>query len=216
MRCIVFGVLIAGLFLLVNMRPLKGELWLRGGYLIQPLSTSKSYNKFLKERYGASSPQLSGLALSTTFRGIGKNWGVGIEYDDLSGSINYTTLQNTILFLAFYIGDEGNLELDGGYGTNKLTRTFYGYHDSYIVTTNIANQLGAQESSTKGFIQILQILYRLINSKLQLEAGGRYSVNNHIIPASDLRPGYSSAGIPTDMDFDLGGLGLITTLTYRF
>ena len=63
---------------------------------------------------------------------------------------------------------------------------------------------------------MLQVLYRLLGTNFRLEAGGRYSVNKHKIPDSDLRPGYTSAGVQTTMYFDLGGLGLIGTLTYPF
>ena len=47
--------------------PAQAELIFRGGYLVKILSTSGGYNEFLKERYGSTSPQLSGTALSVAF-----------------------------------------------------------------------------------------------------------------------------------------------------
>ena len=226
MRRLHYGILASGLMILLSASPLEAILIFRAGYLSQTLSVSEGYNKFLSERYGAKSPRLSGTALSTAFWGRGR-WAIGMELDDLSGSIKYKTLngdnqenkmklQNTMVFLAFFLGKSGRLEVDVGYGSNKLTREFYGYQDYHITTSNISSQVGTQESSTKGSIQMLQILYRFLGNTFSIEAGGRYSMNKHQIPSSDPRPGYDSKGIPTDLDFDLGGLGLIGTVTYRF
>ena len=68
------------------------ELILRGGYLDKMLPTSEGYNKFLKDRYGASNPQLAGTAFSAAFKGRSSRWGIGLEMDELNGSINYKTL----------------------------------------------------------------------------------------------------------------------------
>ena len=111
------------------------ELIFRGGYLVKMLPTSGGYNEFLKTRYGASNPQLSGTALSAAFKSRASNWSIGLEMDDLSGNINYKTLngdqqqnkmvlKNTLLFLAFYPRNSPNLEIDLGYGSGKLTREF--------------------------------------------------------------------------------------------
>jgi hypothetical protein len=203
------------------------ELILRGGYLMKMLPTSKGYNKFLKERYGAENPQLAGTALSAAFKSRGSSWSIGLEMDDLSGNINYKTLngdqqqnkmslKNTLLFLALYPRSTPNLEIDLGYGSGKLTREFYGYQSPNIVTSNIGGQLGAQEASTTASNMMFQVLYRLLGNKFRLEAGARYSLSKHTIPNEDLRPGYDEKGIPASMDFDMGGLGLIGTLTIRF
>ncbi|MEC8396098.1 MAG: hypothetical protein VX003_14645, partial [SAR324 cluster bacterium] len=191
------------------------ELIFRGGYLVKMLPTSGGYNEFLKTRYGATNPQLSGTALSAAFKSRASNWSIGLEMDDLSGDINYTTLngdqqqnkmglKNTMLFLAFYPRITPNLEIDLGYGSGKLTRKFYGYQSNYIVTSNISGQAGAQETSTTGSNMMIQVLYRIIGNKFRIEAGARYSKSKHKIPDDDLRPGYDEKGIPTAMDFDLG------------
>ena len=149
------------------------------------------------------------------------------DRDDLSGNINYKTLngdqqqnkmvlKNTLLFLAFYPRNSPNLEIDLGYGSGKLTRNFYGYQSHYITTANISGQVGAQETSTIGTNMMIQVLYRIFGNKFRFEAGARYSMSKHKIPDDDLRPGYDEKGIPTAMDFDLGGLGVIGTATLRF
>jgi hypothetical protein len=203
------------------------ELIFRGGYLVKILPTSGGYNEFLKTRYGATNPQLSGTALSAAFKSRASNWSIGLEMDDLSGDINYTTLngdqqqnkmglKNTMLFLAFYPRITPNLEIDLGYGSGKLTREFYGYQSNYIVTSNISGQAGAQETSTTGSNMMIQILYRIFGNKFRFEAGARYSMSKHKIADNDLRPGYDEKGIPTAMDFDLGGLGVIGAATLKF
>ena len=100
--------------ILLSAAPLEAMLIFRAGYLSQTLSVSEGYNKFLSERYGAKSPRLSGTALSAAFWGRGR-WAIGMELDDLSGSIKYKTLngddqenkmklQSTMVFLAFFLG----------------------------------------------------------------------------------------------------------------
>jgi len=221
------GILALICFLFFIQPSVHAELIFRGGYLVKMLSTSEGYNQFLKERYGSSSPQLAGTALSAAFKSRASRWGIGLEMDDLSGNINYKTLngdqqqnkmglKNTLLFLAIYPKSSPNLEFDLGYGSGKLTREFYGYQSSDIVTSNITGQVGTQESSTTSTNMMLQVLYRLFGQKFRFEAGARYSMSKHKIPEDDVRPGYDAKGIPTGMDFDLGGLGLIGTFTIRF
>ena len=204
------------------------ELILRGGYLMKMLPTSEGYNEFLKERYGAENPQLTGTALSAAFKSRESSWSIGLEMDDLSGNLNYKTLngdqqqnkmslKNTLLFLALYPRSTPNLEIDLGYGSGKLTREFYGYQSPNIVTSNIGGQLGAQEASTTASNMMLQVLGRWFGIKnSRFEVGARYSLSKHSIANDDLRPGYDEKSIPASMDFDMGGLGLIGTLTIRF
>ena len=224
---IMVGILTLISMLIGSSPQVSAELIFRGGYLVKMLPTSGGYNEFLKTRYGATNPQLSGTALSAAFKSRASNWSIGLEMDDLSGDINYTTLngdqqqnkmglKNTMLFLAFYPRITPNLEIDLGYGSGKLTREFYGYQSNYIVTSNISGQAGAQETSTTGSNMMIQVLYRIIGNKFRIEAGARYSKSKHKIPDDDLRPGYDEKGIPTAMDFDLGGLGVIGTATLRF
>ena len=224
---IIVGILTLISMLIGSSTQVFAELIFRGGYLVKMLPTSGGYNEFLKTRYGASNPQLSGTALSAAFKSRASNWSIGLEMDDLSGNINYKTLngdqqqnkmvlKNTLLFLAFYPRNSPNLEIDLGYGSGKLTREFYGYQSPNIVTSNISGQVGAQETSTTGTNMMIQILYRIFGNKFRFEAGARYSMSKHKIPYDDLRPGYDEKGIPTAMDFDLGGLGVIGTATLRF
>lgn len=219
-------IMLIGLLLLISPQA-YAELILRGGYLMKMLPTSEEYNKFLKERYGAENLQLEGTAISAAFKSRGSSWGIGLEIDDLSGNINYKTLngyqqqnkmslKNTLLFLALYPRSTPNLEIDLGYGSGKLTRDFYGYQSPNIVTSNIGGQLGAQEASTNASSMMLQVLYRLLGNKFRFEAGARYSLSKHSISNDDLRPGYDETGIPASMDFNMGGLGLIGTFTIRF
>ena len=224
---IIVGILTLISMLIGSSTQVFAELIFRGGYLVKMLPTSGGYNEFLKTRYGASNPQLSGTALSAAFKSRASNWSIGLEMDDLSGNINYKTLngdqqqnkmslKNTLLFLALYPRSTPNLEIDLGYGSGKLTRDFYGYQSPNIVTSNIGGQLGPQEASTTASNMMFQVLYRLLGNKFRLEAGARYSLSKHSIANDDLRPGYDEKGIPASMDFDLGGLGLIGTLTIRF
>ena len=78
--------------LLMFQNAANAELIFRGGYLTKMLPTSEGYNQFLKERYGASSIQLSGTTISTGFKSKARSWGIGFGMDDLSGNINYKTL----------------------------------------------------------------------------------------------------------------------------
>ena len=224
---IIVGILTLISMLIGSSPQVFAELIFRGGYLVKMLPTSGGYNEFLKTRYGASNPQLSGTALSAAFKSRASNWSIGLEMDDLSGNINYKTLngdqqqnkmvlKNTLLFLAFYPHNSPNLEIDLGYGSGKLTRNFYGYQSHYITTSNISGQIGAQETSTTGSNMMIQVLYRIFGNKFRFEAGARYSMSNHKIPDDDLRPGYDEKGIPTAMDFDIGGLGVIGTATLRY
>ena len=143
---------------------------------------------------------------------------IDINYKTLNGDQqqNKMVLKNTLLFLAFYPRNSPNLEIDLGYGSGKLTRNFYGYQSPNIVTSNISGQVGAQETSTTGSNMMIQVLYRIFGNKFRFVAGARYSMSKHKIPDDDLRPGYDEKGIPTAMDFDLGGLGVIGTATLRF
>ncbi len=206
----------------------RAELLFRGGYLTKFLSTSSGdYNKFLKNRYGASSPMLSGSALSASFRKTGGKWGVGLEVDDLKGSIRYKTLngekqentlqlQNTMALLEVFPGRFPSIEIDFGFGTNKLTRDFYGYQDADIVSTNVSASEGSQKATTKGTVMMGQLLYNLWGERYRIELGGRYSVSRHTISVNDSRPAYNSVGVPTLSVFDLGGLEVLGTLTFKF
>lgn len=202
----------------------QAELLWRVGYITQSLSSEEGYNQFLSERYGASNVLLSGPMSAATYRKNARV-GLGLEYSVLSGKIRYTTLngepQENQLVLASSIflltAYRGAWEWTAGYGVNQLTRTFYGYQDADIVTSNIEEQEDTQTSVTTSTTTLFQGLYLLMEGKrLQWSAGARYTLNRHEIPASDIRPGYDSRGVPTDQTFDLGGLGLMTTLTYRF
>ena len=63
---------------------------------------------------------------------------------------------------------------------------------------------------------MVQVLYRFFGQKFRLEGGARYSNSKHTIPEDDLRPGYNSKGVPIPMTFDLGGLGFMGTISFRF
>ena len=213
--------------LLMFQNTANAELIFRGGYLTKMLPTSEGYNQFLKERYGASSIQLSGTTISTGFKSKASSWGIGFGMDDLSGNINYKTLngdkkqnkmnlKNTHLLISIYPQKWQNFQIDVGYGSGELSRNFYGYKDYHIVTGNIASQVGAQESKTKASNMMVQVLYRFFGQKFRLEGGARYSNSKHTIPEDDLRPGYNSKGVPIPMTFDLGGLGFTGTISFRF
>ena len=131
------------LILIFNVLPLKAEILFRGGFLGQNLSTSEGYNNFIKQRYGQNHPQIYGSILSASYKGEKSIWGGGLELDRIFGSFTYKTLngenrinkiklQNTIAFFALFLGKTNNFEIDLGYGTNKLTREFYGYQDYHI------------------------------------------------------------------------------------
>ena len=144
------------LILIFNVLILRAEIILRGGYLYQNLSTSDGYNNFIKERYGEKNPQISGQTISVSYKGVNTSWGLGIESNDLSGNINYKTLNgnyktntiklnNEILFFSLFLAQFNNIEIDLGLGNSKLTREFYGYQDSNILTTNINSQQGIKQ-----------------------------------------------------------------------
>jgi hypothetical protein len=97
-----------------NVLTLRAEITLRGRYLYQNMSTSNGYNNFIKERYGAKNPQISGQTISVSYKGANTSWGLGIESNDLYGDINYKTLNgnnqtntiklnNEILFFFFIL-----------------------------------------------------------------------------------------------------------------
>ena len=109
-----------------------------------------------------------------------------------------------------------NIEIDLGLGNSKLTRDFYGYQDSNILTTNIDSQQGIKTIESVTQIKIFQIIYSFFISSFSLDLGGRYSKNSHSIKSSDQRPADDSKGIPTEINFDLGGIGFIGTLSYYF
>ena len=213
------------LFIIILAGNASAEIVFSGGYLNQSLSTSSAdYNKFLKERYGAESISLTGDTLSIQYRKSGSKWGFGLESDTLSGNIKYTSLNNetltnkmeltqNILFLAI---ENNKMTWTFGFGSNKLTRTFYGYQSAGIVTSNISSNSGSAESSTTGSVILGQGMYRLFGNKFSLDVGGRYSISNHVIPSGDMRPGYDSGGRPTNMKFDVGGLGLLGVFTVKF
>jgi hypothetical protein len=215
------------LILMFNVLILRAEIILRGGYLYQKLSTSDGYNSFIKERYGAKNPQISGQTISVSYKGANSSWGLGIESNDLSGNINYKTLNgnnktntiklnNEILFFSLFLAQFNNIEIDLGLGNSKLTRDFYGYQDSNILTTNIDSQQGIKTIESVTQIKIYQIIYSFPISSISLDLGGRYSQNSHSIKSSDQRPAYDSKGIPTETNFDLGGISFIGTLSYYF
>ncbi len=118
---IIVGILTLISMLIGSSPQVFAELIFRGGYLVKMLPRFGGYNEFLKKRYGAYNPQLSGTALSAAFKSRASNWSIGLEMDDLSGNINYKTLngdqqqnkmvlKNTLLFLAFYPRNSPNLE----------------------------------------------------------------------------------------------------------
>ena len=161
-------ILLILLILMFNVLTLRAEIILRGGYLYQNLSTSDGYNNFIKERYGAKNPQISGQTISVSYKGANSSWGLGIESNDLSGNINYKTLNgnnktntiklnNEILFFSLFLAQFNNIEIDLGLGNSKLTRDFYGYQDSNILTTNIDSQQGMKTIESVTQIKIYQI-----------------------------------------------------------
>tara|TARA_B000000460_G_scaffold164232_1_gene116537 strand:+ start:98 stop:811 length:714 start_codon:yes stop_codon:yes gene_type:complete len=225
------------LILIFNVLPLKAEILFRGGFLGQNLSTSEGYNNFIKQRYGQNHPQIYGSILSASYKGEKSIWGVGLELDRIFGSLTYKTLngenrinkiklQNTIAFFALFLGKTNNFEIDLGYGTNKLTREFYGYQDYHITATNISNQEGVQSIKSDGTIKMFQIFYKFDRkpswlpdkffSKLSIDFGARYTESNHRISSSDPRPAYDSNGLPSETKFEVGGVGLLGTLTYHY
>ena len=215
------------LFLMFNVLTLRAEIILRGGYIYQNLSTSEGYNKFIKDRYGAKKIQIGGQTISVSYKVANTFWGLGIESNDLSGDINYKTLNgnkqtntiglnNEILFLSLFLGQFNNIKIDLGLGNSKLTREFYGYQDNVITASNINIQQGTKKIESVAQIKIYQIIYSFYISSFSLDVGGRYSENSHSINSSDQRPSYDSKGIPSETNFDLGGLGFIGTLSYYF
>ena len=205
----------------------QAEVFVRTGYHYQFLGISSGYNKFLKDRYGFKSLALSGLAYSVHYQPRGKSFALGLEMDHLKGGIKYKTLNSekqendlqlnqTLLLLSYYPRKYRSLSVDLGYGSNKLTRNFYGYQDAKIVTTNVANSVGQKEVSTSSTVMMAQLLYRTFGKKIALDFGGRYSISKHLILWSDARPGYDSKGFPTSMNFNVGGLSLLGSLTFTF
>ena len=53
-------------------------------------------------------------------------------------------------------------------------------------------------------------------SKLFIDFGARYTESNHKISSSDPRPAYDSNGLPSETKFEVGGVGLLGTLTYHY
>ena len=219
-----FGTLLlaSALILVATDHAWSDSLW-RYGYSTQELRSNEGYNKYLNDRYGAESIRLSGYLLGVNFvrtSGVG----IGLEYSSTSGRIRYQTLngdkqentldlQSLLLLLSSYRGD---WEWSVGGGVNNLSRTFYGYRSSYITTENINDQLGTRTSETLGTMGILQGLYHIFNSRLQWSVGARYIIAQNEIASSDIRPGHNAKSIQETQNFDLGGLALLTTLTYRF
>ncbi|MEL0278474.1 MAG: hypothetical protein VXB67_12550, partial [Deltaproteobacteria bacterium] len=169
---------------------LKAEILARAGYQMQQLSASEGYNKFLKDRYGFDGIQLTGSQLALTYK-MSQKLGVGLESSSLSANPKYKTLNgdeqeqqikitSIILLLTAF---QDSWEWTAGYGIGTLSRRFYGYNDSDIVTSNIAAQTGTKTSETSDSITLLQALYHIINNKLQWSAGARYTIHQHNIPA---------------------------------
>ena len=212
---------------MLNVLTLRAEIILRGGYLHQNISTSEGYNSFIKYRYGAKNPQISGQTISGSYKGENNFWGLGIETNNLTGDINYKTLNgnnqtntiklnNEIYFFSLFLGPFNNIEIDLGLGNSKLTREFYGCRDNNILTTNIDSQQGTKTIESIAKIKIYQIIYSFFISSFSIDLGGRYSKNSHSINSSDQRPAYDSKGVPTETNFDLGGIGFIVTISYYF
>ena len=195
-----------------------GTIW-RYGYSTQELRSSEGYNKYFKDRCGAEGIRLNGYLLGVTFvRNSGM--GVGLKYCSTSESIRYQTLngekqensldlQALLLLLSTY---RGNKEWSVG-GVNNLGRTFYGYRNSYITNDNIKDQVGTRTLETLGSTGILQGLYHVFNSRLQWSIGARYIITQNEIDASDIRPSHDLKSVQETQNFDLGGLGFLTTLT---
>ena len=220
-------ILLILLILVFNVLTLRAEIILRGGYLYHNLSTSEGYNNFIKDRYDAKNPQISGQTISVSYKRANSFWGLGIESNDLSGDINYKTLNgnnqtntiglnNKILFFSLFLGQFNNFKIDLGLGDSKLTREFYGYQDNDIKVSNIDSQQGTKKNDSVAQIKIYQIIYSFFISSFSLDLGGRYSENSHSINSADQRPAYDSKGVPTETNFDLGGIGFIGTLSYYF
>ena len=205
----------------------QAEVFVRTGYHYQFLGISSGYNKFLKDRYGFKSLALSGLAYSVHYRSRGKSFALGLEMDNLKGGIKYNTLNSekqenalqlnqTLLLLSYYPRKFRRLIVDFGYGSNTLVRSFYGYQDAKLVTTNIDNSVGQKEISTSGSVMMAQVLYRTFGKRIGVDFGARYSSSEHVILWSDARPSYDSKGLPTSTYFNVGGLTLLGTLTLNF
>ena len=191
------------------------------------LGLSSGYNKFFKDRYGTKSLPLTGFGFSVHYRSRGKSFALGLEMDNLKGGIKYNTLNSekqenslqlnqTLLLLSYYPRKFRRLIVDFGYGSNTLTRNFYGYQDANLVTTNIDNSVGQKEISTSGSVMMAQLLYRAFGKKIGVDFGARYSFSQHLIPWSESRPGYDSKGLPISTYFNVGGLTLLSTLTFTF
>ena len=220
-------ILLILLILMFNVLTLRAEIIIRGGYLYQNLSTSEGYNKFIKDRYGTKALQISGQTISISYKRADSFWGLGIESNNLSGDINYKNLNgnkqtntiglnNEILFFSLFLGQLNNIEIDLGLGNSQFTREFYGYQDNDIKASNIDSQRGTKRIESITQIKIYQIIYNFFISSFSLDLGGRYSENSHSIGSSDQRPAYDSKGVPTETNFDLGGIGFIGTLSYYF
>ena len=206
----------------------QAGVFVRTGYHYHYLSLSSGYNKFLKDRYGLKSLALSGLAYSVHYRSRGKSFALGLEeMDNLKGGIKYNTLNSekqenalqlnqTLLLLSYYPRKFRRLIVDFGYGSNTLVRSFYGYQDANLVTTNIDNSVGQKEISTSGSVMMAQALYRTFGKRIGVDFGARYSFSQHVILWSDARPSYDSKGLPTSTYFNVGGLTLLGTLTFNF
>lgn len=184
------------------------------------------YGEFLKDRYGVENLTLRG----STFSGsvvFSPKVGIGFERDTLQGEFKYKTLNGEsqtneliltqqIILLHLYPFSFKSLEFSIGTGSNKLTRTFYGYKNSEILATNVADNEGAATKNTGSSLTVLQVFYRLFGESIGLDIGARYTNSKHSINVTDKRPGYDDKGNPEGMNFQVGGYACLLALTITF
>ncbi len=185
--------------------------------------SNSSYGKFIKERYGVSGLTTRGTQNSFLFTLEDNNkLRVGLEQGELSGKIKYKDLNGVsrvneiaLSWLALLLNYALNekWELEGGFGTNLLTREFYGYGDNYINSFNYRNNSGRSNTKTRGTQGFGQVNYNLFNRHsdfFQIVIAYRYTYGATAIRYSDDRPALSSKGVPIGTKFDIGGhLGLV-------
>ncbi|MCP4297119.1 MAG: hypothetical protein GY786_16065 [Proteobacteria bacterium] len=185
--------------------------------------SDSSYGKFIKERYGVSGLTTKGTQNSFLFTlEDNSKLRVGLEQGELTGKIKYKDLNGVsrvndigLSWLALLLNYALNekWELEGGFGTNLLTREFYGYGDNYIHASNYRNNTGRSNTKTRGTQGFGQVNYNLFNRHsdfFQIVIAYRYTYGATIIRLSDDRPALSSKGVPEGTVFETGGhLGLV-------
>jgi len=201
-----------------------GSLTVKGSYLLQRVAFNYGYGAFLKERFGAQAVDLSGVALSAT-RWSDARIGYGLELDALRGGFDYRTLNGDARRAEFAlrqvlarvaIAPPGPWEYGLGVGLGSLTRSLEGFHSADINASNLGSNTGVARARTLGLAFLGEVLYRFHGPRFGVEAGLRYSVAPHYIPASDERPALDDAQRPVASVFNVGGLAYVLTLAVLF